>query len=109
MKNQFFFTRREAVPPKDVDPLSSVIPPPEYREFRDSFNINKVILTATKDDNTLMLFMDDYHELIDTVPVHNKQGKITSYKKEHLTVQSQVTLTLPEDIDRFYKLTAITE
>ena len=107
MKNQFFFTRRELIPHKpDANDVSSSIPPPEYKEFRDSINLDKVILTMMKDDNKLLIFMDDYHELIDTVPVMNKQGKQTSFKKEHMTVQSQVTL-VGDDIERFYKLTSI--
>ena len=102
----FFFTRKEAIPSTNVNPILSVAPPQEYREFKDCFNLDKFILGAMRDDGKMLIFLDDYHNIIDKVPVLNKQGKITAYKNEQVTVQSQIVLE-GEDIERFIKLTEI--
>ena len=60
MKNQFFYTRKE---------LKSGTPEnPVYNEFRDSFNINKVIRSVAIEDGRVMILLDDLHERAQEVP-----------------------------------------
>lgn len=89
MKNQFFYTRKDQA----------------GDEFLDSFNLDKVIRSISYPDEVLVL-LDDLHERSETVPVYNKAGKITAYKKEKNTYQSEIHLS-KEDGERFYKLTNI--
>lgn len=100
MTNQFFYTRKE---------ITGGTPEiPEFKEFRDSFNINKVIRTLTVDDGRILVLLDDIHQRAQEVPVHNKQGKLTSYKRETNVFQSEIYLEA-EDGVRFLKLTSIEE
>jgi len=94
MKNQFFYTRKELV--------SGTPENPEFKEYRDSFNVDKVIRTITTDDGRLLVLLDDLHQRAQEVPVTNKAGKITSYKREMNVFQSEIYLD-PADVERFYK------
>ena len=89
MKNQFAYTR--------IDGEKSYI---------DTFNIDKVIRSVAIEDGKRIVLLDDLHERWQDVPVHNKQGKVTAYKKDKNTYQSEVFLE-PNDSERFVKLMSI--
>lgn len=99
MNNQFFYTRKE---------ISGGSPEaPEYKEYRDSFNVNKVIRSLTLEDGRVLVLIDDLHERVQEVPnVNPKTNKMVGYKRERNTYQSEVYLDA-EDAERFYKTTAI--
>ena len=97
--NQFFYTRKELV--------SGTPENPEFKEYRDSFNINKAIRSVTMDDGRLMILLDDLHERAQDVPdVDIKTNKIKGYKRQKNTFQSEIYLD-PADAERFVKLTSI--
>ena len=97
--NQFFYTRKELV--------SGTPENPEFKEYRDSFNINKVIRTVTMDDGRLMILLDDLHERSQEIPdVDPKSGKYKGTKRQRDTFQSEIYLD-PSDVERFVKLTSI--
>lgn len=99
MKNQFFYTRKE---------LKSGTPDnPVYNEFRDSFNIEKVIRTIGMEDGRLLVLLDDLHERSQDVPdVDAKTNKIKGYKRQRNTFQSEIYLEA-EDVEKFYNATSI--
>lgn len=97
--NQFFYTRKELV--------SGTPENPEFKEFRDSFNINKVVRSLTMEDGKTLILLDDLHERAQQVPdVDIKTNKIKGYKRERNTFQSEIYLD-PADAERFLKLTSI--
>lgn len=97
--NQFFYTRKELV--------SGTPENPEFKEYRDSFNVNKAIRSVTMDDGRLMILLDDLHERAQDVPdVDIKTNKIKGYKRQKNTFQSEIYLD-PADAERFVKLTSI--
>lgn len=99
MKNQFFYTRKE---------LKSGTPEnPVYNEFRDSFNINKVIRSVGIEDGRLLILLDDLHERSQEVPdVNPRNNTIKGYKRQRNTFQSEIYLE-GEDVNRFYNATSI--
>lgn len=93
---QFFYTRKELV--------SGTPENPEFKEYRDSFNVDKVIRTITTDDGRLLVLLDDLHERVQQVPdVDPKTNKMKGYKRERNTFQSEIYLD-PTDAARFYEL-----
>lgn len=97
--NQFFYTRKELV--------SGTPENPEFKEFRDSFNINKVVRSLTMEDGKTLILLDDLHERAQQVPdVDIKTNKIKGYKREKNTFQSEIYLD-PADAIRFYEATSI--
>jgi hypothetical protein len=99
MQNQFFYTRKELV--------SGTPENPEFKEFRDSFNINKVVRSITIEDGRVLVLLDDLHERAQQVPdVDIKTNKIKGYKRERNTFQSEIYLD-PADAERFLKVTSI--
>jgi hypothetical protein len=99
MKNQFFYTRKE---------LKSGTPEnPVYNEFRDSFNINKVIRTVSIEDGRLLILLDDIHERAQDVPeINPRNSTIKGYKRQRNTFQSEIYLE-GEDVNRFYNAASI--
>jgi len=99
MTNQFFYTRKE---------LKSGTPEnPVYNEFRDSFNINKVVRSLTIEDGRVLVLLDDLHERAQEVPdVDPKTNRVKGVKRQKNTFQSEIYLE-PEDAKRFYDLTSI--
>ena len=94
--NQFFYTRKELVsgPPEN----------PEFKEFIDSFNMNKVIRTMTVDDGRMLVLLDDLHERVQEVPdIDPKTNKMRGHRRERNTYQSEIYLD-PADAARFYGL-----
>ena len=97
--NQFFYTRKELV--------SGTPENPEFKEFRDSFNINKVVRTITMEDERTLVLLDDLHERAQQVPdVDPKTNKMRGYKRERNTFQSEIYLD-PADAVRFQKVTSV--
>lgn len=93
--SQFFYTRKELV--------SGTPDNPEFKEYRDSFNVNKVIRTVTMDDGRLLVLLDDFHERMQDVPdINPKTNKVVGYKRQRDTYQSEIHLT-PEDSERFFQ------
>jgi Tol biopolymer transport system component len=97
MKNQFFYTR------KDYLPLEEGSTEPKFKEYIDSFNIDKVIRTMSMEDGRRLVLIDDLHERVAQVPDITPKGKMVGYKKERNTYQSEIYLE-PEDSDRFLSL-----
>ena len=99
MKNQFFYTRKE---------LKSGTPEnPVYNEFRDSFNINKVIRTVAIEDGRVLVLLDDIHERAQEVPeIDPRSNKVKGMKRQKNTFQSEIYLE-GADVERFYNATSI--
>jgi hypothetical protein len=99
MKNQFFYTRKE---------LKSGTPEnPVYNEFRDSFNMEKVVRSLTIEDGRVLILLDDLHERAQEVPdVDPRTNKVKGMKRQKNTFQSEIYLE-PEDAQRFFELTSI--
>lgn len=99
MKNQFVFTRKE---------VSGGTPEaPEYKEFKDSFNIEKVIRAVSLEDNRVLVLLDDIHERAQQVPdLDIKTNKMKGYKRERNTYQTEIYLEV-EDGKRFFELTSL--
>jgi len=96
MKNQFFYTRKEAI--QDTDPV-------EFKEFTDSLNITKVIRSVRMDDENLVVLLDDIHERIKEVPnINTKTNKVIGMKKVSEVFQMEVYLQ-GKDIERFESIT----
>jgi hypothetical protein len=98
MKNQFFYTRKEAI--QDTDPV-------EYKEYTDSINLNKVIRSVQMSDDSIVVLLDDMHERISEVPnINPKNNKVIGTKKKVDVYQTEAYL-YGEDIERFKNLTNI--
>ncbi len=99
MKNQFFYTRKE---------LKSGTPEnPVYNEFRDSFNINKVIRSVAIEDGRVLVLLDDIHERAQEMPeIDPRSNKVKGIKRQRNTFQSEIYLE-GQDVERFYNATAI--
>ena len=99
MQNQFFYTRKELV--------SGTPENPEFKEFRDSFNINKVVRSVTMEDGRVLVLLDDVHERAQEVPdVDPKTNKMKGYKRVKNTFQSEIYLE-PADAIKFYAVTSV--
>lgn len=99
MKNQFFYTRKE---------ISGGTPEaPEYKEFRDSFNVDKVIRSITLEDGRILVLFDDMHERAQEVPdVDPKTKKMKGMKRERNIYQTEIFLD-EDDAKRFFELVSI--
>jgi hypothetical protein len=75
------------------------------KEMQDCLNLQKVIRAISLPDNTLLVLMDDLHQRMQEIPVHNKQGKVTAMKNVMNAFQSEIILSKIEDIENFKKLT----
>ena len=90
MKNQFFYTRLL-----------------EEKEYRDSFNVNKVIRSVTHTDGSVIVLLDDFNERVSQEPdIDLKNNKMKGYKNVRQTVQSEIVLS-PTDGERFFNLLTI--
>ena len=99
MQNQFFYTRKELV--------SGTPENPEFKEFRDSFNINKVVRSITMEDGRVLVLLDDLHERAQEVPdLDPKTNKMKGYKRVKNTFQSEIYLE-PADAIKFYVVTSV--
>ncbi len=101
MRNQFFYTRREPI--QDTDPV-------EFKEFTDSFNVNKIIRSVRMDDENLVVLLDDMHERTRQVevPQKSKNGKPLQPITKKVTEVFQTEVYLQgKDIERFELITNI--
>ena len=86
MKNQFFYTATLG-----------------EKQYRASFNINKVIRSLADDEGGLIIILDDFNERVTQQPdIDIKSNKMKGYKNVRETVQSEIHLNA-EDAERFYK------
>ena len=98
--NQFFYTRKEPI--QGTDPL-------EFKEYLDSFNIEKVIRTIIVENENRLVLLDDIHERSTEVhDVNPKNGQTRGFKRERNTYQTEIYLT-PADSERFVKLLNIVD
>lgn len=96
--NQFFYTRKEPIPGTD---------PVEFKDYLDSFNVEKIIRTITVENGNRLVLLDDIHERAMEVPQYDlKTGKPKGVKRERNTYQTEVYLS-PEDSERFEKIMSI--
>jgi hypothetical protein len=86
MKNLFFYTRKEIVAPAEENTETT------FKEYEDAFNIQKIIRAVTLEDGRMLVLLDDLHQRMQEVPVHNKQGKVTAMKNVMQTFQSEIYL-----------------
>ena len=96
MKNQFFYTRKE---PNGKEG--------EFTSFKCSFNLDMVIRSEELSNGNTLVLLNDIHQRPQEVEMKNKQGKVTAIKREINTFQSEIYLTEPSDIQRFYEISAI--
>lgn len=95
MKNQFFYTRKEAI--EGTDPL-------EFKEYKDSFNVDMIIRSVRMNDETLLVLLNDIHQRTINVPnINIKTNKMNGTKKETRTYQTEIYLN-GKDIERFFNL-----
>lgn len=95
--NQFFYTRREPVPPtKEGEELT-------FKEYTDSLNPQKVIRSIELDGGQRLILLDDLHERMKETPMKNSQGRVTGYKREKDAFQSEIYLD-EKDSKRFIEL-----
>lgn len=100
-KNQFFFVRKEQISPSEGEIEI------KFKEYRDSFNVNKIIRSLSLMDGRVLVLLDDFNERFQDVSMKNSKGVITAYKREKGMFQTEIYLTEKEDVERFYKLTDI--
>jgi adenosyl cobinamide kinase/adenosyl cobinamide phosphate guanylyltransferase len=98
MNNQFFYTRKVALPKKSEEQEEK-----EWKTLTDSFAIDKVIRTMELEDGKRIVLLDDVHERLENSPQLNAKGKVTGFVKQRNTVQSEIQLE-KEDSERFVKL-----
>ena len=99
MQNQFFYTRKELV--------SGTPENPEFKEYRDSFNVEKVVRSITIEDGRVLVLLDDLHERArDVEDIDPKTNKMKGYKRQRDVFQSEIYLD-PADGERFMKSTSI--
>jgi hypothetical protein len=108
-KNLFFYDQKIEIPStKEINPISSVAPEQEYKIVRNSFNVNKIILTVGISETECLVVLDDFHQEEREIPVAVKNGKTLKTKMVKGMYQSNITIT-GEDYVRFMKLTSIEE
>ena len=96
--NQFFYTRKEPIPGTD---------PVEFKDYLDSFNVEKIIRTVTVENGNRLVLLDDIHERAMEVPQYDmKTGRQKGVKRERNTYQTEVYLS-PEDSERFVKAVSV--
>ena len=96
--NQFFYTRKEPIPGTN---------PVEFKDYLDSFNVEKIIRTVVVENGNRLVLLDDIHERAMEVPQYDaKTGRPKGVKRERNTYQTEVYLS-PEDSERFEKVMSI--
>jgi len=101
MKNQFFYTQKRQLEPQKGDTEA------KFGEFRDSFNLHKVVRTGTYEDGTVAVYLDDFCEREVRKPHFNtKKNTLNGYKNIKEVTQSEIILN-KEDGERYFNLTNI--
>jgi hypothetical protein len=90
----------ELIPAKATDAVEAE---PKFKEFKDSFNVDLVIRSIVLEDNRRLILLNDIHDRLQDTPTYNKKKELIGYKKERVTVQSEIFLS-PSDSERFYSL-----
>jgi hypothetical protein len=100
--NQFFYTRPEQIAGEKEGEVITVL-------RKDSFNLDMVIRTVEIADDKLVVLLDDIHNRIRQVPnINPKTQKPTgAFKSVEETFQSEIYITVKEEIDLFRKLANI--
>jgi phosphoribosylamine-glycine ligase len=75
----------------------------ESKNYLDSFNLDMVIRTVELDGGKRLVVLNDFHEETREKPIINKQHKITGYKNQKDTYQSEIVLE-PEDAEKYVNL-----
>ena len=71
------------------------------KEYKASLNINKVIRSLTNEDGSLIVILDDFHEITEEIPeINTKTNKVIRYKKKTTVVQSEIILN-KSDAEKF--------
>ena len=77
------------------------------KEYKASFNIQKVIRSLSNDDGGVIVILDDFNQRVTQQPdIDVKTNKFRGYKNVRETVQSEILLN-KEDGERFYNITNI--
>ena len=95
--NQFFYTRKEPVRPTEEGGELT------FKEYKDSFNPEKVIRSIGLENGQRLILLDDLHERIRETPMRNSKGTVTGYKREKDAFQSEIYLD-ESDGERFIAL-----
>ena len=99
MNHLFFYTRKELV--------SGTPENPEFKEYRDSLNVNKIVRTLTMEDGRVLVLLDDLHERAHTVEdVDVKTGRVKGLKRQKDIFQSEIYLD-PADASRLYEALSV--
>ena len=104
-KNQFFYTKKVPV----GNGIASINTEKEqhFQSLRCSFSLDKVIRSEELENGNVLVLLDDIHQRPQDEEVKNHQGKVTSIRRVMNTFQSEIYISLPEDIQRFYEVTSI--
>ena len=78
-----------------------------FKSFKSGFNLKKVIRCEELDNGNVLVLLNDIHQRPVEMDIRNKQGKITSTRREMQTFQSEIYLTETSDIQRFYETTNV--
>lgn len=105
MRNQFFYTTKEVIPPTEEGAKNGQTE--VVNIYTNSFNLDKVIRTVQMEKDKLIVLLDDIHERPQEVPnINPKTHKYLGTKMQRQVVQSEITLE-GEDVLRFKELTQI--
>lgn len=100
--NQFFYTRPEQIAGEKEGEVKTIL-------RKDSFNVNMVIRTIEIAEDKLVVLLSDIHNRVRQVPnINPKTQKPTgAYKSVEETFQSEIYITVKEEIDELRKKLAI--
>lgn len=74
------------------------------KEYKDSFNLNKVIRSVEIEDGKRIVILDDFHERVEMVPdINVKTNKVVGTRRERNTYQSEIHINA-EDSKRFIEM-----
>lgn len=100
--NQFFYTRPEQIAGEKEGEVITIL-------RKDSFNINMVIRTIEIAEDKLVVLLSDIHNRVRQVPnINPKTQKHTgAFKAVEETFQSEIYITVKEEIDELRKKLAV--
>jgi hypothetical protein len=74
------------------------------KNYKDSFNLEKVIRSVEVEDGKRIVILDDFHERVEQVPdINLKTNKVVGTRRERNTYQSEIHLNA-EDSKRFIEM-----
>ncbi len=86
MKNQFSYKRKVQKTPVEGETT------PVFEDVTDSFDMNMVLRTSSIGDGKRLVILNDFHEETRPAPIYNKARKITGFRNEKNTYQSEIVL-----------------